>query len=204
MHDSNRGQDESVAVPIADLMTEGLQVYGAESAKIGVVRRYDLDAGYMVVEAGVLARRELYVPFHLIGSITPHEIYLTVSKDELTDAYILPPAARPLVEEQTDAGTGRTTVVIEHEMRSGYDGRPVEVAPVPLDELTRTLAVGMTVTDADDEYVGEVTHIDPARGTLAVKGTLVDEAVRHVPFGQVARVDADDMCVTLLVPKASL
>lgn len=196
--------DESIAVPIADVLSEGLHVYGAEDAKIGVVRRYDLDAGYMVVEEGVLARRELYVPFHLIQSITPRALYLSVSKDALTDTYLLPPAATPLVEERNDASTGRAEVVIEHEIRSGYDGRPVEIAPVGLDEVNRNLVVGMTVMDVDDDYVGEVTHIDTAQEALVVKGALVDEKVRYVSFSQVARVDPDDMCVSLLVPKAAL
>lgn len=204
MDENTTRHDDSVAVPIADVIAEGLHVCDVEGARVGVVRRYDLNAGYMVVEAGLLARRELYVPFHLLQSIDSHEIYLNVSKDALTDAYLQPPAARPLVEERKDASTGRTEMVIEHEIRSGYDGRPVEVAPVRVDEMTRNLVVGMSVTDVDDEYVGEVIHVDTEREVLAVKGTLVDEIVRYVPFSQVAQVDPNDMCVTLLVPKAAL
>lgn len=202
--DDNREQDDTVAVPLADWMTVGLSVYDVDGTKIGVVRRYDLDAGYMVVEEGMLARKELYVPFHLMQSITPHEIYLRLSKDMLTDAYLLPPPAKTLVEEQTDPGTGRTEAILTHEIRSGYDGQPVQIAPVRLDELARTLAVGMTVMDADDSYVGEVTQVDTTRGLLTVKGSMTDEAVRKVPFSVVARVDPDEAVVTLLVPAAAL
>src|SRR5579864_5066917 len=109
--DENRGRDHTVAVPIADVMAKGLAVYDAEGAKIGPVRRYDLEAGYMVVEEGRLARRQLYLPFHLMQTITPRAIYLNVAEDALTDAYLLPPAARTLVEEQIDPETGRTEVV---------------------------------------------------------------------------------------------
>lgn len=202
--DDNRRQDDIVAVPIADWMDEGLPVYDVDGAKIGVVRRYNLDAGYMEVEEGGLARKELYVPFHLMQSITPREIYLRIPKDALTDAFLLPPAARPLIEEQTDSSTGRTSAVLTHEMRSGYDGRPVQIAPVRLDELTRTLTVGMTVLDVDDTYVGEVTRIDTARGLLIVRGSLTTEAVRTVPFGVVAHVDPDTAVVALLVPASAL
>lgn len=202
--DDNSKQDDAIAAPIADWMTEGLPVYDVDGAKIGHVRRYDLDAGYMVVEQGVLARKELYVPFHLMQSITPSDISLRIPKDALTDAYLLPPAARPLVEEQMDPNSGRAEVVLTHEMRSGYDGRPVQIAPVRVDELTRTLAVGMTVMDVDDAYIGEVTQVDASRGQLTVKGSLTTEVVRTIPFSAVARVDPDEAIVVLLVPAAAL
>jgi hypothetical protein len=202
--DENRGQDHTVAVPIADVMAKGLAVYDAEGAKIGPVRRYDLEAGYMVVEEGKLARRELYLPFHLMQTITPRAIYLNVAEDALTDAYLLPPAARTHVEEQIDPETGRTEVVLTHELRSGYDRRPVQIAPVRLDELTRTMTVGMTVLDADDAYVGELTRIDTTRGLLTVRGNLSDEAVRTIPFSMLAHVNADVGVVTLLVPSVAI
>lgn len=202
--DDNQRRHDTVAVPIADVMAEGLAVYDADGAKIGHVRRYDLEAGYMVVEEGRLARRKLYLPFHLMQSITPREIYLNVAKDALTDAYLLPPAARTRVEEQIDPETGRSEVVLTHELRSGYDRRPVQIAPVRLDELARTMSVGMTVLDADDTYVGEVMRIDTTRGLLTVRGSLSDEAVRTVPFSMVAHVNADLDIVTLLVPSVAI
>lgn len=200
----NTRHHDAIEAPIAALMAEGLVVYDAEGAKIGRVRRYDLDAGYMVVEAGGLARRELYVPFHLMQSITPHEIYLKLAKDALTDAYLLPPAARTLVEEQVDPETGRAEFVTEHEIQSGYDGRPVWVAPVRLDEVTLTMTVGMSVLDVDDDYIGEVIRVDTMRRLLTVKGNLGEETVRTVPFSMVAQVNADLGIVTLLVPLVAI
>lgn len=202
--DDNKRHHGTIAAPIAALMAEGLVVYDAEGAKIGRVRRYDLDAGYMVVEEGGLARRELYIPFHLMQSITPREISLRISRDALTDAYLLPPAARTLLAEQVDPETGRAEVVMEHEIPSGYDGRPVQIAPVRLDEVVRTMTVGMTVLDVDDNYVGEVMRIDAARGLLTVKGSLGDDAVRTIPFSMVAQVNAVLGVVTLLVPSVSV
>lgn len=202
--DENRGQDHTVAVPIADVMAKGLAVYDAERANIGHVRRFDLEAGYMVVEEWKFARRELYLPFHLMQTITPRAIYLKVAEDALTDAYLLPPAARTHVEEQIDPETGRTEVVLTHELRSGYDRRPVQIAPVRLDELTRTMTVGMTVLDADDAYVGELTRIDTTRGLLTVRGNLSDEAVRKIPFSMLAHVNAGVGVVTLLVPSVGI
>ncbi|HEV8193495.1 MAG TPA: hypothetical protein VGP82_18695 [Ktedonobacterales bacterium] len=202
--DDYQGQDAIVAVPIAEWMDEGLPVYDVDGAKIGVVRRYDLNAGYMEVETGGLARQELYVPFHLMQSITPREIYLRVAKEAITDANLLPPAATPRMEERRNADAGSTEVVLTHEIPSGYDGSLVQIAPVPLDEVKHNLVIGMTVRDVDDEYVGEVTHIDPVQEVLVVKEALVDDTVRQIPLSQIARVDPDDMCVTLLVPKVAL
>jgi hypothetical protein len=195
---------DTIEAPIVELMAEGLAVYGAEGARIGLVRRFDLDAGYMVVEEGGLARRELYIPFHLMQSITPREISLRISREALTDAYLLPPAARTLLEEQMDPETGHTEVVIEHEIQSGYDGRPVEVAPVRLDEVTRTIAIGMTVLDVDDGYVGEVARVDLARGLLIIGGSFSDDAMRIVPFSMVAQINVDLGVVTLLVPSVAI
>lgn len=202
--DDNQRRHDTIAAPIADLMAEGLAVYDVDGTKIGHVRRYDLVAGYMVVEEGRLARRDLYLPFHLMQTISPREIYLNVAKDALTDAYLLPPAARTRVEEQIDPETGRTEVVLTHELQSGYDRRPVQIAPVRLDEAARTMSVGMTVLDADDTYVGEVSRIDTTRRLLTVRGSLSDEAVRTVPFSMVAHVNADLDVVTLLVPSVAI
>lgn len=200
----NTNRKQVIVENIDTLMQVHTPVYDTYGQKVGEVKRFDLTAGYMVVEEGRLARRELYIPFHLMQSITPHEIYLNVSKDALTDAYLLPPAARTRVEEQIDPETGRSEVVLTHELRSGYDGRPVQIAPVPLDDLTRTPSVGMTVLDADDAYVGEVIRIDTTRGLLTVRGSLGDEAVRTVPFSMVAHVNADLGVVTLLVPSVAI
>jgi len=158
----------------------------------------------MEVEERGLSKRKFYVPFHLVRSITPLEIYLSLSKNALTDAYRLPPAAKPLVEELIDADTGRTETVILHEIRSGYDGHPVEVEPVRVDELTRTLAISMTVMDVEDEYVSEVTQVDIAGWQLIVRGSLTGGGVWAVPFSVVAHVDPDAGIVTLLIPTIAL
>lgn len=184
---NNLRQDDTVAAPIADWIDVGWHVYDTGGAKIGGVRRYDLETGYMAVEERGLTKRKLYVPFHLMRSITPHEIYLSLSQNALTDTYRLPPAAKPLDERQIDADTGRTETVSPHEVRSGYDGQPVEVEPVRLDELARALATGMTVVDVDDEYVGEVTQVDIAGWQLTVRGNLTGDAVRIVRLAAAPR-----------------
>jgi hypothetical protein len=197
-------QQDTIAVPIAAMMAEGLAVYDIAGAKVGHVRRFDLDAGYMVVEERGLARRELYLPFHLMQSITPREIYLRIARDALTDAYLLPPAARTVQVELPDSETGRTEPVIEHEIQSGYDGRPVEVEPVRLDEVARSIATGMTVLDVDENYVGEVAQVDTSHAQMTITGSFSDPAMRVVPFSMVSQIDVNLGIVTLLVPSVAI
>jgi hypothetical protein len=202
MSDESTQHDDVVVVNIDDMMREGLPVFDVDGVKIGPVHRYDLEAAYMVVERGALAKRRLYLPFHLIRSISPRESYLAVAQAKLTDDHLLPPAIKPVVEEMTNPLTGRTEMVILHEIRSGYDGRPVRIMPVSLEEVTEQITLGMTVVDVDDDYVGEIIDRDEER--MTVRNDFADDTIHLVPFGVVARVDLDDLEVTLLIPKIAL
>ena len=201
--DGEQSQREDVVVAIiGDMIKEGLHVLDVNGVKIGPVHRYDLDAGYMVVEHGALAKQRFYVPFHLVRSITPKEIYLAVSKAALADNYYLPPIMKPVVEEWTNPLTGRTELVIFHELRSGYDGRPVRIKPVSVDEVMTRITVGMTVVDVDDDYVGEIIAVDG--DLLTVQNDFADHTIHTVSVGVVQRVDPVDRSVILLVPKIAL
>jgi hypothetical protein len=191
-----------VVVNIADMIKEGLPVFDLNGARIGQVYRFDLDAGYMVVEHGALEKRRLYIPFHLIGAITPKKAFLTVAHATLTDDYLLPPPIKPVVEEWTNPLTGRTEQVIWHELRSGYDEQLVRIMPVSLDEVTNNITVGMTVVDLDGDYVGEI--IDREEECLTVRDDIADDTTYIVPLGVVARVDLADLEVILLIPKRAL
>jgi hypothetical protein len=202
MDEETMKREDVVVASIAAMIKEGLQVIDVNGVKIGAVQRYDLDAGYMAVEHGVVAKQPFYVPFHLLRSITPKEISLAVSKAALADNYYLPPMLKPVVEEMTNPLTGRTELVILHELRSGYDGRPVRITPASVDEVMTRISVGMTVVDIDDDFVGEI--IDRDEDQLTVKDDFADDTIRTVPVGLVQRVDPNDMSVTLLVPKVAL
>src|SRR5262245_49440406 len=202
MDEETMKSDDVVVASIGDMIQEGLHVIDVNGVKIGAVQRYDLDAGYMTVEHGMMAKQRFYVPFRLMRSITPKEISLAVSKAALDANYYLPPMLKPLVEEMTNPLTGRTELVILHEVRSGYDGRPVRITPVSVDEVITRISVGMTVVDVDDDFVGE--SIDRDEDQLTVKDDFADNFIRTVPVGLVERINPDDMSVTLLVPKMAL
>jgi hypothetical protein len=202
MDEDTTKREDVVVASIADMIKEGLHVIDVNGVKIGAVQRYDLDAGYMAVEHGVVAKQRFYVPFRLMRSITPKEISLAVSKAALSDNYYLPPIMKPVVEEMTSPLTGRTELVILHEVRSGYDGRPIRITPVSVDEVMTRITIGMTVVDIDDDFVGEI--IDRDEDQLTVKDDFADNFIRTVSVGLVQRVNLDDRSVTLLVPKMAL
>jgi hypothetical protein len=78
-----------VVEDIARLMAYGLAVYDADGHKVGSVAGYDAAAGWMKVDHRVFAPTDLdlYVPFSVIMSIDPHEIYLSLPKDVLERDY---------------------------------------------------------------------------------------------------------------------
>jgi hypothetical protein len=202
MDEEGTQHEAVVVVGIASMMREGLPVFDVNGEKIGSVHRYDLDAGYMVVEHGALEKRRLYIAFRLILTITPKEIFLAVARATLTDDYLLPPLIRPVVVEWTNPLTGRTEEVIWHELGSGYDGTVVRVMPVSLDEITNNITLGMTVIDVDGDYVGEIIDRDEER--LTARDDIADATFHVVPLGVVAHVDLEDLAVNLLIPKRAI
>jgi hypothetical protein len=202
MEEKGAQRDAVVGAVIDNLMGEGLPVFDVDGVRIGRVSRYDLEAGYMVVEQGALARRRLYLPFHLMRTLTPKEFSLSVSTAGLTDDYLLPPAIKPVVEEWTNPLTGRAEAVIWHEIHSGYDERLVRIMPVSLDEVVNGVTLGMTVLDVDGDYVGEIIDRDEER--LTVRDDIAGDTIQIVPFGVVLGVDLDNLEVTLLIPKLAL
>jgi hypothetical protein len=62
---------------IDQYLMDGMPVYDSSKDKIGDVKMYSATAGYMMVEHGLMPRKNLYIPFRLIGSIDPKEIFLT-------------------------------------------------------------------------------------------------------------------------------
>ena len=62
-----------------------MRVYTASGDEIGKIKRYDAVTGWMLVEKGLLTRRDLYVPVTVVETVDRAEnaVYLTFSKDDL-------------------------------------------------------------------------------------------------------------------------
>ena len=89
--DSNRDMyNTSGQVPI----TPGTDVYDANGEKVGTVRQYNPQASYMVLEKGMLFKKDLYIPVSAIERTTTDGVRLSLFKDDLkADRFTAPPTS---------------------------------------------------------------------------------------------------------------
>jgi ribosomal 30S subunit maturation factor RimM len=168
-----------VVEDIDKMMREDLAVYEAGGEKIGSVRDHSNDAGYLLVETGPIARKELYVPYNAIQSIDPREIFLSLGKAALLGDYSAPPRAAIVVEG--DIASTRVS--------SGYDAGTAEINRVDLQMVRRDLARGMTVFATGNTKLGEVDGIDPQTGFMVVKEQLPSRNRLFIPFAFIVSID---------------
>lgn len=88
--DSNRDMYNTAGqIPI----TVGTDVFDANGEKVGTVKQYNPQASYMVLEKGMLFKKDLYVPVSAIDRTTTDGIRLSLFKDDLkVDRFTAPPA----------------------------------------------------------------------------------------------------------------
>jgi len=205
-HTRSRKAGRHVVVPIDEFLEEGLPVFDVDGERLGRVARYSLTAGYLKVRRDPLLPQDLYVPFRLIKTIDPRELFLKAPREALLARYTLPPAITVVVErveEQDPDGTPSIHVREQRRVRSGYDGAEIPLDTIDLTEIGERLAVGMTVYDADGKRVGELTQYDSARAVMVVEKGFRPRTY-FIPFSVIAEVDAAEMFVSLLVPNAAL
>jgi len=89
--DTNRDMyNTSGQVPI----TPGTDVYDANGEKVGTVRQYNPQASYMVLEKGMLFKKDLYIPVSAIERTTTDGVRLSLFKDDLkADRFTAPPTS---------------------------------------------------------------------------------------------------------------
>ncbi len=70
----------------------GTDVYDINGDKVGSVEQFNPEAGYLMVQKGLLFIKDLYIPTNAIERITTDGVRLSLSKDELKeDRYTAPP-----------------------------------------------------------------------------------------------------------------
>ena len=73
-------------------IADGMTVYATDGEKIGTVRNYDPQAGYLDVQKGWLFKKDFYVPMDQVDAVTEEGITLKLTKDALaSDLYSSPP-----------------------------------------------------------------------------------------------------------------
>lgn len=75
-------------------ISPGTDVYDANGEKVGTVKQYNPQASYMVLEKGMLFKKDLYVPVSAIDRTTTDGIRLSLFKDDLkADRFTAPPTS---------------------------------------------------------------------------------------------------------------
>ena len=98
--DSNRDMYNNAGqIPI----TPGTDVFDANGDKVGMVRQYNPQASYLVLEKGTLFKKDLYVPVSAIHRTMTEGIQLNLFKDDLkADRFTAPPTS-----DASDMATNR-------------------------------------------------------------------------------------------------
>ncbi len=91
-------------------ISEGMTVYDAAGQKIGKVREYNAQGGYLDVEKGFLFHKDFYVPSNAVARSDADGVYLQLSQDDLSGGtYDQPPTAGMAAGGTTDTVTQSTT-----------------------------------------------------------------------------------------------
>jgi hypothetical protein len=71
---------------------DGMTVYSADGYKLGTVRDYDPQAGYVDVKKGFLFTKDFYVPVTAVASVDDDSISINLTQDEVESGrYADPP-----------------------------------------------------------------------------------------------------------------
>lgn len=152
----NPKRTQVVTEDIDTLMQVNKPVHDSNSKKVGKVTQYDLPAGYMQVKREGLEPYTFYIPFRLISSIDPRQIYLTVSEDTLITDYTVLPQSEAVLTQWRDWRTGQQETTVARQMRSGYSGQEVLAFQQTYGVLANKLRAGMQVRDIEGTHLGKL------------------------------------------------
>ncbi len=130
----NNSINEHALLEEIDLsLADGMPVYDANGDSVGDVKMYSTTAGYLVVDQGPFNLEDLYLPFRLIRSIDPNDLFLSEPKEVLTSHYTQPPKISTVTEERLVMGPDGTMTTQKRDVQtvqSGYDGLPATLNSV--------------------------------------------------------------------------
>ncbi|MGO8950281.1 MAG: PRC-barrel domain-containing protein [Ktedonobacterales bacterium] len=197
-------QAHTIVENIDQYLFDGMPVHDANGERIGTVKMYSVVAGYLMVGTGPLGKTNLYIPFRLIRTIDPRELYLNASRGTLEAQYTQPPEITTVSEMRLAYGphgamTPQTVQV--QTVQSGYDGKQMTVSSIDVGTIAQQLVIGMAVYDGAGARLGEITQYDLPRGLLVVESGIFKPRVLFVPFSAIQSADRDTLTVYLRLPK---
>jgi len=171
----------------------GLTVFDGEGAKVGTVDMIDRITGYFMVHESPLSESDLSIPFRLITSIDPREIFVSRTKSQLQHEFSNPPPTATKVKRVGGREMAVTT------QPSGYDGLPVVIDRTDVDEVKSRITVGDQVFTSDMAMVGTVKEYDPLTGWMTIaRGLPSARKELMIPAALVESVDRDCQEVFLI------
>jgi hypothetical protein len=185
-------------------LADGMPVYDSDGDKVGDVKMYSTTAGYLMVGHGAFNQQDLYIPFRLIRSIDPHDLFLSEPKETLLANYTQPPKISTLSEQRLVIGPSGALISEKHDVQrvqSGYDGLPATTNSVDVQNVTDRLAVGMAVYDSEGERLGDINQYDVPRRLLVVEKGIFHPRVLFVPFSAIDNVNREDLTIYLNLPR---
>jgi ribosomal 30S subunit maturation factor RimM len=201
---SSAMNQQTVVENIDQYLADDMPVYDVNGDKVGKVKMFSTAAGYLMVSQGAFEKDYLYIPFRLIRSIDPQDVFLTEPKETLTKDYTNPPKINTLTEQRLvrtpDGGLTSETRQVQL-VQSGYDDLPSTTNSVDAGDIARRLAVGMTVYDANGERLGDVTQYDIPRSLLVVEKGIFKPRSLFVPFSAIQSVSQEDLTIYLNLPR---
>ena len=185
-------------------LADGMPVYDSNGDRVGDVKMYSTTAGYLMVGHGAFNQQDLYIPFRLIRSIDPHDLFLSEPKDTLIATYTQPPTISTVSEQRLVIGPTGALMSEQRDVQrveSGYDGLPATTNSVDVQDVADRLAVGMAVYDVEGERLGDISQYDVPRRLLVVEKGIFHPRVLFVPFSAIQSVNREDLIIYLNLPR---
>jgi ribosomal 30S subunit maturation factor RimM len=204
---SSSMNQQTVVERIDLYLTDDMPVYDSNSEEIGHVKIFSTVAGYLIVGHGPFEKDNLYIPFRLIQSIDPRELYLSEPKQTVIAGYATPPQIHTFTEQRlvrTAEGGLKSESRQVQIVQNGYDGLPARINSVDVADIAHRLAVGMAVYDASGARLGDVSQYDTARSLISVESGIVRPHVLFVPFSAIQHIDGDAFTVRLSLPRDAI
>jgi hypothetical protein len=201
---SNANTPQTLVENIDLNLSDGMPAYDSNGDKVGDVKMYSTTAGYLMVGHGVFNQQDLYIPFRLIRSIDPHDLFLSETKDTLFANYTQPPTISTLSEQRLVIGPRGALISEQRDVQmvlSGYDGLPATTNTVDVQDVTDRLAVGMAVYDSEGERLGDISQYDVPRRLLVVEKGIFHPQVLYVPFSAIESVNREELTIYLNLPR---
>lgn len=89
--------DTSNSINRANLhIANGMAVYDANGDKVGTVRNFDPQDGYLDVHKGLLITKDFFVPVEAVEKTEQDAVYVRLSKEALSSGSYNQPPARPV------------------------------------------------------------------------------------------------------------